>query len=124
MATDTLNGHLNCNRTEPSKKEEAMKHSGVMKMVLAASIVLMLPAIALSAPVTVNWWHAHGGALGERVNGICEGFNKSQAEYQVVPTYKGNYADTMNAGIAAFRAKTPPHILQVFDAGTATMMAA
>jgi sn-glycerol 3-phosphate transport system substrate-binding protein len=30
----------------------------------------------------------------------------------------------MNAGIAAFRAKTPPHILQVFEVGTATMMAA
>ena len=42
----------------------------------------------------------------------------------MVPTYKGNYADTMNAGIAAFRAKAPPHILQVFEVGTATMMAA
>nr|MCU0605334.1 hypothetical protein [Desulfobacterales bacterium] len=71
-----------------------MKHSGVMKMVLAAVFMLMLPVVAFSAPVTVNWWHAHGGALGERVNAICEGFNKSQAEYQVVPTYKGNYADT------------------------------
>jgi sn-glycerol 3-phosphate transport system substrate-binding protein len=30
----------------------------------------------------------------------------------------------MNAGIAAYRAKTPPHILQVFEVGTATMMAA
>ncbi len=88
-----------------------MKHSGVMKMVMAALIMLMLPAVAFSAPVTVNWWQAHRGALGERVYPICEGFNKYPAEYQVVPTYKGNYADTMNAGIAAFRAKTPPHIL-------------
>ena len=101
-----------------------MKQLRSLRMVLAALAVLMVPALALAAPVTVNWWHAHGGALGERVNGICEGFNKSQSDYQVVPTYKGNYSDTMNAGIAAFRAKTPPHILQVFDAGTATMMAA
>ncbi len=83
-----------------------------------------LPALVLAAPVTVNWWHAHGGALGEKVNEICDGFNKSQTQYQVVPTYKGNYSDTMNAGIAAFRAKNPPHILQVFEVGTATMMAA
>lgn len=41
-----------------------------------------------------------------------------------MPTYKGSYADTMNAGIAAFRAGNAPHILQVFEVGTATMMAA
>jgi len=118
------NGNEVCRLTEFSEKEEAMKHLRMMKLVLTAMVMLMVPAIALSAPVTVNWWHAHGGALGERVNGICEGFNKSQTQYQVVPTYKGNYSDTMNAGIAAFRAKAPPHILQVFEVGTATMMAA
>ena len=101
-----------------------MKQLRNFRLALAALAVLMMPALAPAAPVTVNWWHAHGGALGERVNGICEGFNKSQSDYQVVPTYKGNYSDTMNAGIAAFRAKTPPHILQVFEVGTATMMAA
>jgi len=62
--------------------------------------------------------------LGELVAGIAEGFNKSQDKYNLVATYKGNYADTMTAGIAAFRAKNPPHILQVFEVGTATMMAA
>jgi len=95
-----------------------------MWIAFAAVALLAVPALVLAAPVTVNWWHAHGGALGEKVNEICDGFNKSQTQYQVVPTYKGNYSDTMNAGIAAFRAKAPPHILQVFDAGTATMMAA
>ena len=30
----------------------------------------------------------------------------------------------MTAGIAAFRSKNPPHILQVFEVGTASMMAA
>ena len=101
-----------------------MKHLLNLRMALAALVVLMVPALVLAAPVTVNWWHAHGGALGEKVNEICDGFNKSQNQYQVVPTYKGNYSDTMNAGIAAFRAKSPPHILQVFEVGTATMMAA
>jgi sn-glycerol 3-phosphate transport system substrate-binding protein len=101
-----------------------MKHVRKLRIAFAALAVLSMSTLALAAPVTVNWWHAHGGALGERVNTICDGFNKYQTQYQVVPTYKGNYADTMNAGIAAFRAKTPPHILQVFEVGTATMMAA
>jgi len=90
----------------------------------AALALLLLPALAAGQPVVVNWWHAHGGALGERVNAIAEGFNKSQSDYQLVATYKGSYADTMTAGIAAFRAKSHPHILQVFEVGTATMMAA
>lgn len=74
--------------------------------------------------VTIHWWHAHGGQLGEKVNEIAAGFNKSQDKYEVVATYKGSYPDTMTAGIAAFRSKKPPHILQVFEVGTATMMAA
>ncbi|MEX1330654.1 MAG: sn-glycerol-3-phosphate ABC transporter substrate-binding protein UgpB [Desulfobacterales bacterium] len=94
-------------------------------MLTAAIVVLVLfPVGALAEPITINWWHAHGGRLGELVNGIADGFNKSQNEYNLVATYKGNYADTMTAGIAAFRSKTPPHILQVFEVGTATMMAA
>ena len=88
------------------------------------AVVMVAPALALAEPITINWWHAHGGVLGEKVDSICEGFNKSQTQYKVVPTFKGTYADTMTAGIAAFRAKNPPHILQVFEVGTATMMAA
>jgi sn-glycerol 3-phosphate transport system substrate-binding protein len=64
-----------------------------------------------------------GGALGEWVNDLADGFNKSQSEYKVVPTYKGQYATSMTAAIAAFRAGTAPDILQVFEVGTATMMA-
>jgi sn-glycerol 3-phosphate transport system substrate-binding protein len=56
------------------------------KLWFAAVLLLIFPALALAAPVTVNWWHAHGGALGERVNAIAEGFNKSQDKYQVVAT--------------------------------------
>jgi sn-glycerol 3-phosphate transport system substrate-binding protein len=101
-----------------------MKHLRKFRIALAVIATMVLPALAVAEPITVNWWHAHGGVLGEKVNAICEGFNKSQNQYQVVPTYKGSYADTMTAGIAAFRAKNPPHILQVFEVGTATMMAA
>jgi sn-glycerol 3-phosphate transport system substrate-binding protein len=72
----------------------------------------------------VVWWHAHAGALGERVDKMVDAFNKSQNEYTVKAVYKGNYADTMTARIAAFRAGKPPAILQVFEVGTATMMAA
>jgi sn-glycerol 3-phosphate transport system substrate-binding protein len=65
-----------------------------------------------------------GGVNGERVNKIANDFNATQNEFKVVPVYKGNYTETMTAAIAAFRAKKHPHIVQVFEVGTATMMAA
>ncbi|MHA1153984.1 MAG: sn-glycerol-3-phosphate ABC transporter substrate-binding protein UgpB, partial [Alphaproteobacteria bacterium] len=77
-----------------------------------------------AAQTEIQWWHAMGGALGEIVNDIAAGFNQSQSDYVVKAVYKGNYTETMTAGIAAFRSGKPPHIMQVFEVGTATMMAA
>ncbi len=54
----------------------------------------------------------------------ANGFNASQKDYKVVPVYKGSYPESMTAAIAAFRAGNAPHIVQVFEVGTATMMAA
>lgn len=91
---------------------------------IMAVFVFGFSVTTAQAITEISWWHAHGGRLGEKVNAIAEEFNNSQAEYKVVATYKGSYADTMTAGIAAFRSKNPPQILQVFEVGTASMMAA
>ncbi|MBT3786049.1 extracellular solute-binding protein, partial [bacterium] len=72
----------------------------------------------------IVWWHAMGGTLGEKVNEIASRFNKSQSEHSIKPIYKGNYTETMTGAVAAFRAKKHPHMVQVFEVGTATMMAA
>ena len=96
----------------------------LVMLTAACFILAMAPISALGEPVTVDWWFAHGGRLGEKVQAIVADFNVSQSKYKVVATYKGNYHDTMTAGIAAFRSKNPPHILQVFEVGTASMMAA
>ena len=79
---------------------------------------------AAFAQTEIDFWHAFTGRLGELVAEQVETFNASQSEYVVVPTYKGSYAETLTAGIAAFRAGEQPHILQVFEVGTATMMSA
>ena len=87
---------------------------------LAAMIGLALPA---QAQTEVVWWHSMGGALGEWVNDLAKEFNASQTAYKIVPNFKGTYDESMTAAIAAFRAGNAPHILQVFEVGTATMMA-
>ncbi len=76
------------------------------------------------AATEIQFWHSMEGALGDRVNGLVNSFNESQSDYVVVPSYKGTYGESMNAGIAAFRTGNAPDILQVFEVGTATMMGA
>lgn len=94
------------------------------KMVLAAAMSAVMAGAAHAQPVEVNWWHAMGGALGKVVDKFAADFNKSQTNYKINAIYKGNYTETMTQAIAAFRAKQQPHIVQVFEVGTATMMAA
>ncbi len=94
------------------------------KRILAAAAIFLMSTTASWAATEIQWWHAMGGVNGERVNKIANDFNKTQSEFKVVPVYKGNYTETMTAAIAAFRARKQPHIVQVFEVGTATMMAA
>jgi sn-glycerol 3-phosphate transport system substrate-binding protein len=84
----------------------------------------LLASRSARAEVEIQWWHAMTGANNDVIVKLAEEFNAGQRDYKVVPTYKGSYADTMNAGIAAFRSGNAPHIMQVFEVGTATMMSA
>ncbi|WP_171206283.1 sn-glycerol-3-phosphate ABC transporter substrate-binding protein UgpB [Ruegeria sp. HKCCA0235A] len=90
----------------------------------AIAITTALSPLAAMAQTEVQFWHAFTGRLGELVKGQVEEFNASQDEFVVVESHKGNYSETLNAGIAAFRAGEQPHILMVFEVGTATMMSA
>ena len=92
---------------------------------LAVSVAA-LPALATAAlaQTEITWWHAMTGANNEVVETLSKEFNESQKEFKVTPVFKGTYPETLNAGIAAFRAKQPPHIIQVFDVGTGVMMGA
>jgi sn-glycerol 3-phosphate transport system substrate-binding protein len=98
----------------------------MVKIALAATLSLALAPLAQAqtAPIEIQWWHAMTAVNNDKVNDIADRFNKSQTAYKVVPVFKGTYPETMNAGIAAFRAGSAPHIIQIFEVGTATMMAA
>src|SRR3954469_4592704 len=96
----------------------------VRGFMLGAATALALATTPAYAVVELQWWHAMTGGNNEVVVKLAEDFNSSQKDFKVVATYKGGYPDTLNAGIAAFRAGQAPHIMQVFEVGTATMMAA
>ncbi len=96
--------------------------------ILSASAATITLSLTLSstafAATELQWWHAMTGANNEVIDNLAKEFNDSQKDYKIVPVFKGTYPETLNAGIAAFRAKQPPAIIQVFDAGSGVMMGA
>ena len=114
---------------DPAVAADAVRTMGENSMkiartlALAAALSTAVPAAAFAA-TEINFWHAFTGRLGDLVAEQVKTFNESQSDYEVVASHKGNYSETLNAGIAAFRAGEQPHVLMVFEVGTATMMGA
>ena len=96
----------------------------MMRSILLGALLAGTALTSAQAKTTITWWHAMGGKLGDKLNQIVADYNKSQDKYEVVATYKGSYPETMTAAIAAFCAHQQPDIVQVFEVGTGTMMAA
>jgi sn-glycerol 3-phosphate transport system substrate-binding protein len=90
---------------------------------LAVSASALLAALPAQAQTEIQWWHSMTAVNNEWVNDLAKEFNASQKNFKIVPTFKGSYDESMTAAVAAFRSGNAPHILQVFEVGTATMMA-
>ena len=91
---------------------------------LAAAAAVVAVASPAYAVTEIMWWHAMSGELGRQLEKLAADFNASQSEYRIVPSYKGNYTETVTASIFAFRSRSQPAIVQVNEIATATMMAA
>ncbi|HEY2630722.1 MAG TPA: sn-glycerol-3-phosphate ABC transporter substrate-binding protein UgpB [Usitatibacter sp.] len=96
----------------------------MIRKFLIAAAAMFAATLPAHAQTEIQWWHSMGGALGDKVNDLANKFNASQKDYKVVAVFKGTYPESMTAAIAAYRAGNAPHILQVFEVGTATMMSA
>ena len=91
---------------------------------LTATAALAHGAAAQGSKTKIVFWHAMSGPLGEELGNICKGFNASQTAYEVEPIFKGSYPETLTAAIAAWRAGKAPHLVQMFEVGTGSMLAA
>src|SRR5262250_2284840 len=100
---------------------EALMKRSTLSVLVSAVLVATLPVTAMAA-TEIQFWHAMTAVLGERVNEMAAKFNASQTDYVVKAINKGSYAETLNAAVAAYRAKQPPHIVQVDEVGTQTML--
>ncbi len=94
-----------------------------MKLKFSALAVLATASLSAQAQTEIQWWHAQTAVNAQVIDDLAKNFNASQKAYKVVTTYKGSYTETFTATVAAFRAGNAPHIVQVVEVGTATMMA-
>jgi sn-glycerol 3-phosphate transport system substrate-binding protein len=94
----------------------------MLKKISMAALAISVSATSSMAATNITWWHGMGGRNGEVINEISQKFNASQAECALTPVSKGTYEEALASGIAAFRSGEQPNILQVFDAGAATII--
>ncbi|MDX1414426.1 MAG: ABC transporter substrate-binding protein [Candidatus Promineifilaceae bacterium] len=77
---------------------------------------------AMGDVVTLEFWHAMSGNLGELVDELAARFNESRDDVQVNVTFQGSYDDTYQALLAAMETGTEPNIIQNFDLASQTMV--
>ena len=82
--------------------------------------VLAVAALALFGEVAgaqtrteISFWHAQEGKNREVIEALVNRFNQSQADVEVKAVFKGTYPEVLTAARAAYRQKTPPHIVQI-----------
>jgi len=102
----------------------ASYNARVMSRRLVSTVLLACVPVLAQAQQEIHLWHAMGGALRDALDTFVERFNESQKEHRIVAEHKGSYEDTMIAALAAQRAGNGPHLVQVYEVGTAHMMAA
>lgn len=103
-------------------QETGMANSTIRKTAIGVALTMALSTGAYAA-TDIPFWHSMEGELGKEVDSLAARFNQSHPDYHIVPVYKGAYQQGLAAGIAAYRTGNAPAILQVYEVGTATMMA-
>ncbi len=94
----------------------------MIKKFSMAAMAISFSATSSMAATNITWWHGMGGRNGEVINEVSQKFNAAQTECALTPVSKGTYEEALASGIAAFRSGEQPNILQVFDAGAATII--
>ena len=115
---------FNVRRTRAAFKGEFIVRLTSRFLPLAVAAAMAIFSAPARATTDIMWWHAMSGELGRQLEKLAADFNASQSEYRIVPSYKGNYTETVTAAIFAFRSRGQPAIVQVNEIATATMMAA
>lgn len=99
-----------------------MTDASTRRTVLAAAAALLVARPARAAPREITWWHAMSGVNGNRLEELTRQFNASQTEFTVAPVFKGTYDELINGTVAAYRTRTNPQLVQIYERGFMTML--
>jgi sn-glycerol 3-phosphate transport system substrate-binding protein len=77
---------------------------------------------AAGAATEIELWHAMHGAPGEEVEALARRFNASQREVHLKVVYQGGHDQTYSRALAAHFSGKGPHLVQVYEAGSAGLM--
>jgi sn-glycerol 3-phosphate transport system substrate-binding protein len=91
-------------------------------LITVAAFALLGGISQAQARTAISFWHAMDGHLGEVVSDLVKQFNQSQGEFEVKAVYKGTYPEVQASAMLAYRQKNAPHIVQVYEVGTLSMM--
>jgi len=95
----------------------------MMRRIAGAALFVLAGAMsAAAAPKEIEFWVPTLGAINPAVEAQIKRFHEAQGEYKVNLVVKGSYDETLNAVIAAYRAKKQPHMTIAVGASTQTMM--
>jgi sn-glycerol 3-phosphate transport system substrate-binding protein len=75
------------------------------------------------AATEIELWHAMRGPTGAELDALVRRFNASQQEVRVKAVYQGGYDQTYSRALAAHFERKGPHLVQVVEAGNASLMA-
>ena len=101
-----------------------MKRRTLLAAAATAPLVATDRAHGQPGKLPITWWHAMTGPNADEVNRLARAFSDSQKLAEVQAIYKGGYPETLTAAIAAWRAGQAPHLVQIFEVGTGSMLAA
>jgi sn-glycerol 3-phosphate transport system substrate-binding protein len=68
--------------------------------------------------VTIQFWHAMGGDLAQRIDDITNSFEEQSDGITVETTSRNSYRDNLNATTSAVSSGNPPALSQIFEIGT------
>ena len=84
----------------------------------------VLAAGIACAATDLQFWHAMDGARGAEIDSLVARFNAAQKKVRVVATYKGPYDQVQRVVFQAHGKGKAPHLVQIYEVGTADMIAA
>ncbi|MDY6342773.1 MAG: hypothetical protein SPL79_00575 [Sphaerochaetaceae bacterium] len=68
---------------------------------------------AKTGKVQIQFWHSMGGKNGDLLARMCDAFNKTHDDVEVVPSYQGDYWTAASKAINAVSAGENPDLLQM-----------